>query len=176
MPKKGTKKFIVKKWLDIFGALWACLCVYRRWQQCASLWEHNALVCGFDKYWQCVWEMLSYCAGISRTMRCVNAKAKKKGVGEQETNKQTNKDGSTGWQAEQLTAANNWWQILILSFMFFAPLRGLSLFLFFFYFLLFYFVVLKSKVRCKMPNNMTFASTYYTVWGLTWMLIQNKNW
>ncbi len=105
--------------------------------QCISVWIWQILTA-------CVREAF-YCAGISRTVRCVNAKAKKKGVGEQETNKQTNKDGSTGWQAEQLTAANNWWQILILSFMLFAPLRGRSLFLFFFTSC--FFIVLSWSLR-----------------------------
>jgi len=64
--------------------------------------QHNALVCGYDKYWQCVWEKLSYCAGISRTVRCVNAKAKKKErqrTAEKQTNRQIRVTGRTiDWQ------------------------------------------------------------------------------
>lgn len=99
--------------------------------------EHNALVCGYDKSWQCVWEKLSYCAGISRTVRCVNAKAKKKGR-QRTAEKQTNR-----------LAANYWWQIFILSFIRLAFFLFLpSCFL--------YFIVLRFKTRCKVPNSLPF--------------------
>ncbi len=136
--KKEQRNVLFQQWLDIFGALWACLCVYRRWQQCACLWEHNALVCGFDKYWQRVWEKLSYCAGISRTVRCVNAKAKKKGVGEQET---TNRQIKMDQQGDR---QSNWLQQITddrFSFFLSCFLLHFVVALFFFSFLLLAFLL-----------------------------------